>query len=249
MNISSMVNLYSMYSNSSQPLSRSNASSTVKQTDPAQKAFDNAAGRLQSERNATQSQISAYGQVKSAFAGVEDSGKALTATKATTSAGDIRKNLQSFVDTYNDARNAASATNTGKAQVASRDLQRTFSASEMRTDMKSLGITRNQDGSLKLDTKALNQALASNPDTVRSAATRVGDAAQKTAGNALSEKGSITSSLNTLNARDQSIATRQSAQQQMFDASQQNVTKNTAWLNNMNSTNAGISSYNRIFSM
>lgn len=238
MNISSIASFYP-----AQSLFRSEAASQV---DPVQKAFTNATERLQKARDVTTAQISAYGQVKSGFARVEDSGKALAATKATTGTEDLKKNLQGFVNAYNDARNAASRTDTGKAAVASRDLQRAVSTDSARTDMQALGITRSQDGSLKLDTKALESALQANPDAVRGAASRVGNVAQQTAKNALANNGSIGTSLNALNARDQSIAIRLAAQQKMFDASQQTVEQSTTRLS---SSLAAIGNYNRIFSM
>ena len=238
MNISSIASFYQ-----APTLSRSEAASRV---DPVQKAFTNATERLQKARDVTTAQISAYGQVKSGFARVEDSGKALAATKATTGTEDLKKNLQGFVNAYNDARNAASRTDTGKAAVASRDLQRATSTDSVRADMQSLGITRSQDGSLKLDTKALASALQANPDAVRGAASRVGSTVQQTAKSALANNGSIGMSMNALNARDQGIATRQAAQQKMFDASQQTVEQSTTRLS---SALAAIGNYNRIFSL
>ena len=238
MNISSIASFYQ-----APTLSRSEAAGRV---DPVQKAFANATERLQKARDVTTAQISAYGQVKSGFARVEDSGKALAATKATTGTEDLKKNLQGFVNAYNDARNAASRTDTGKAAVASRDLQRATSTDSVRADMQSLGITRSQDGSLKLDTKALASALQANPDTVRGAASRVGSTVQQTAKSALANNGSIGMSMNALNARDQGIATRQAAQQKMFDASQQTVEQSTTRLS---SALAAIGNYNRIFSL
>ena len=62
----------------------------------------------------------------------------------------------------------------------------------------------------------------------------------------LANNGSIGTSLNALNARDQSIAIRQAAQQKMFDASQQTVEQSTTRLS---SSLAAIGNYNRIFSM
>ena len=52
--------------------------------------------------------------------------------------------------------------------------------------------------------------------------------------------------MNALNARDQGIATRQAAQQKMFDASQQTVEQSTTRLS---SALAAIGNYNRIFSL
>ena len=221
-------------------------SEAANQVDPVQKAFTNASERLQKARDVTTAQISAYGQVKSDFARVEDGGKALAATKATTSAEEMKKNLQSVVNAFNDARSAASRTEAGKSAVAARDLQRSVSTDSVRADMKTLGITRNQNGSLKLDSKALETALQTNPDAVRGAASRVGGALQQTAKSALADNGSIGTALSALNARDQGIAARQAAQQKMANVSQQTVEQTTTRLNGALSA---IGSYNRVFSL
>ena len=64
MNISSIASFYP-----AQSLFRSEAASQV---DPVQKAFTNATERLQKARDVTTAQISAYGQVTSGFARVDD---------------------------------------------------------------------------------------------------------------------------------------------------------------------------------
>lgn len=241
MNISGIANQYLSLASL-----QTSATSAVAQTDKTQKAFSSAAARLDQARQTTTAQISAYGQVKSDFARVQDSGKALANTQSTTSTADVKKNLQAFVSAYNDARSAVAKTTTGSAQTAGRDLQRAVSTDSARADLKSLGITQNKDGTLTLDTKALDQALQTNAGTVRGAASRIGSTAQQTATRALSNSGSINTSLNALNTKEQGIEARQASQQQLATESQQQVSQVSSRLNNALS---GITAYNRIFSL
>ena len=121
-----------------------------------------------------------------------------------------------------------------------------MSTDSARADLKSLGITQNKDGTLTLDTKALDQALQTNAGTVRGAASRIGSTAQQTATRALSNSGSINTSLNALNTKEQGIEARQASQQQLATESQQQVSQVSSRLNNALS---GITAYNRIFSL
>ena len=250
MNVSGIANQYlslaTLRTNSASSTNSTNSASTVSQSGNVQKALSTATARLEQERQTTTAQISAYGLVKSDFARVQDSGKALAATQSTTSTADVKKNLQAFVSAYNDTRSAAAKITTGVAQAAGRELQRTVSTDSARADLKSLGITQNKDGTLTLDTKALDQALQTSAATVRDAAGRLGSSAQQTATRVLSDTGGINTSLNALTSREQSIESRQALQQQLLSDSQQQVSQASNYLNN---ALAGITAYNRIFSL
>ncbi|SDI69554.1 hypothetical protein [Propionivibrio dicarboxylicus] len=242
MNITAMTNQYlGLSSLQSGTSTTASTSSTA-----ANKAYTQAAARLEQDRQTTTAQISTYGQVKSNFARVQDSSKALAATQSTTSASTLQKNLETFVSTYNSARSSAASTTTGTASLAARDLQRTLSSDSARSDLKSLGISQNADGSLTFDATALASSLQSNATTVANAASRIGNTTAQSATRALSDTGSIGTSLNRLNARETAIESRQADQQKMLAAAQQQVSETSAQLTNALS---GISSYNRIFSM
>ena len=242
MNITSMSNQMIGLS----ALQASSSTTATAQSEAVQKAGNKASARLDQELQTTTAQISAYGQVQSSFARVQDSGKALAATQSSTSTADLKKNLQAFVSAYNDSRSASAATSTGNASAASRELQRSVSTDSARADLKSLGITQNSDGSLTLNTESLDASLQSNTSAVTSAASRIGSTAEQSATSALAATGSIGSSVSTLNARETSIENRQAQQQQLLAESQQQVTQATNFLS---SALAGIVSYNRIFSL
>ena len=239
MNITDLSNLY----RSQQYLQSTSAT----QTDPVQKAFASAAARLNKEQQTTSVQVSAVGQVKAGFARVEDAGKALASTQPTTTTADIKKGLQALVSAYNDARSAATSatTDSGRTRTAANDLRRAVATDSSRTDLRSLGITQQQDGSLTLDSKVLDKALQSNPDSVRTSAARIGSQLQQTASRALSDSGSVGATLNTLNARAQNIEARLAEQQNLATASQQTVQQRSASASSF----LGINSYQNIFSL
>jgi flagellar capping protein FliD len=226
MNVTGIANLY-----------RSMQTSAVTSTDPIQKGLERASTRLETQRQTTNVQLSAYGQVKSGFARVEEAGKTLAKAEPLTPA-DTKKALQSLVTAYNDTRSAAASTAPGSAGNAANALRRTASTESMRADLQSMGITQKSDGSLAIDTKKLDQALAANPSVVKEAAARVGGQLQQNATRSLSESGGISKTLNSLNARAQQIEGQQSGLQGLVSAQQ------TA-----SSSSTGISSYMRMFSL
>lgn len=228
MNVTGITNLY-----------RSFQTTAAAAVDPVQKAIEKASTRLEGQKQATAVQLSAYGQVKAGFSRVEDAGKAL-AKNDSLSTTDTKKALQSLVSAYNDTRSAAASTSPGYAGNASNTLRRTASTDSMRSDLKSLGITQKSDGSLAIDAKKLDHALASNPSTFRETASRVGGQLQQSASRALSEGGGISKTLNSLSAQAQQIGAQQSGLQGLTSAQQSLSSSDSA---------AGISSYMRMFSL
>jgi len=145
-----------------------------------------------------------------------------------------------MVSAYNDTRSAAVATAPGFASNAANSLRRAASTSSVRSDMQSLGITQKSDGSLAIDTKKLDQALAANPNAVKETAGRVGSQLQQNATSQLSENGGISRTLSSLSARAQQIEGRQSSLQGLA---------NSLMSSSSSSSSSGIDSYMRIFSM
>jgi flagellar hook-associated protein 2 len=230
MNITSIANLYT---------SLQTTSAKAVTTDPVQKGLEKASARIEGQIEATGVQLSAYGQVKSGFARVEDAGKTLAKT-GNLSVADTKKALQSMVAAYNDTRSAAASTSPGNASNAANALRRAASADSMRADLQSLGITQKSDGSLSIDTKKLDQALASNPDSAKGVAARVGGQFQQNASRALSESGGINKTMNSLNTQNQQLESRQSNLQALSSAQLSSANSNSY---------AGIASYQRMFSM
>jgi hypothetical protein len=232
--------------------------SPVRATDPSQKALASATARLELQQQATTVQISAYGKVAAGFSRVEDAGKSLATTEPKTETADIKTGLQALVAAYNEARAAAAATEPGSARSAANNLLRAASTDNSRADLTALGISRQKDGSLSLDTKLLDTAMQADSESVRTAAARIGDQLQQTATSALASYGSISSTLTTLNARAQKNSeTRQSlatASEQMVQQQSSGVNSGLYASNTLYGTGSGygassLSVINNLFGM
>jgi flagellar hook-associated protein 2 len=208
MNITSLANLYtSLQTSGMTAVSR------------VQQGLDKATARIASEQQSTQAKISAYGQVKSGFASVQSAGETL-AKGSTNSTADTKAALTSLVNAYNATRSAAASTEAGAATVAANGLTRATSSDSVRSDLKSLGITRASDGSLSVDSKKLDAALKANPTAVQEAAARVGGQLKGVATTALKESGGIATQLNSLNTRASQLETRQTVLTGLSNAQQ-----------------------------
>jgi flagellar capping protein FliD len=228
MNVTSIANLY-----------RSLQTTVAAPADPVQRGLDKASTRLEGQRLTNEVQLSAYGQVKSGFSRVEAAGKALAKTDSISPA-DTKKALEAMVSAFNDSRSAATSTTPGYASNAANTLRRAASSDSMRTDLQSLGITQKSDGSLAIDTKKLDQALAANPNAVKETAGRVGGQLQQSATRALNENGGISRTLNALSSRAQQIEMQQSGLQGLSGVQSSSNNSNSA---------TGIDSYLRVFSL
>ena len=227
MDITSLTNLYR-----SQQLTAKAPDNTV------QKAISTATTRLEAQRSSTDVQLSAYGKTKAGFATLQTASKTLTNNAATPA--QTKAALQDMVSAYNSVRSAAGTTQPGAASNSANALRRTMTGDAMRADLKALGVSQDKDGTMVLDTKAFDQALAANPIAVKEATSRMGTQVQATASRALSESGGLNRSLSALNTRSQHLDT--------WQAALQGLSANQESANNA-STSAGIASYSKIFSM
>ena len=213
--------------------------------DPVAKALKPANNRIEQQLGSTKVQLSAYGQIKGAFAEVQAASKALSDTKKTTTGDDVKKGVESFVNAFNkankavgtavrgDAKQVGTLANDPRARIAGNDLRHAVAEGSTLSDLKQIGITQNQDGSLAIDTQAFDTALQANPDQVRSTAASVGQQVEKTATRELANNGNVGSSVNALNQRSRSLEAQQSAQQDQLVASQRLVEQQTTQINNI----------------
>ncbi|GAB2181036.1 hypothetical protein DLREEDagrD3_12590 [Denitratisoma sp. agr-D3] len=233
MNLTSITNLYRSQ--------QSAATNTSIQTDPVQKALATATSNLSRQQAATSASLSSVGQLKSAFSRVADSGAALAATKTDTTNSSLKSNLASFVSAYNDTLSAGSKVAPGTASTAVNSLRRALGSDSGRSDLRSLGITQKSDGSLVLNSKALDTALQDNGAGVRAAAARIGSTADKQADRALSDSGGVGVSYNRLSAAAKSQAARQTELSNLASAQ--------AGLSTSASSQNGINSYLQVLSL
>lgn len=237
MNVTSVVNFYR-----SQNILKSGS---VASTDPVQKAFSASASRVEQQRQSTNVQISTLGAVKSGFSKLEDAGKALTSSAPTTSA-DIKKNLQALVAAYNDTRTSATAASGSGGESAVNTLRKTAASDSNRSDLRALGITQKQDGSLALDTKKLDAALQTDLSGAQATASRVGNQFKQTATSALAGSSSLNTALGKLNAKVDSIEARQAAEKSLTDTALSSIQQQN---DRLSSGLSGISSYLNIFAL
>lgn len=226
---------------------RANALLSPAQTDPARQAFAKAETRLGQQQQATEARISTLGQIKSAVSRVNDAAKSIATSTPATAPAETKKNLQALVTAYNDTQKASTKAGPGTAQAAANDLRRALSSDASRADLRALGITQNQGGTLTFDTKAFDAAQQANPAATQTAASRVAVTTQQTASQSLSDNGRLNSALNTLTAQANAQQARQTAQQNQATAAQQNMQQALAQLSPGQAT--GLVSYQRIFSL
>lgn len=233
--------------------------SRSKTADAVAAAFEKVNSRIEQQLGSTKVQLSAFGQIQSAFADLQTAGKALSATKETATADDIEKAAASFVDAFNKANKTVSAAtqrdgkqsgalaNDVRARLAETDLRRSVSTGDSLADLKKIGITQGKDGSLAVDAKKLESALQANPDEVRKALANVGEQVEKTASRELAKGGNVGSSVDALTNRSRNLETQQSEQQEQVDAAQRAVDQQTTRLNLNTTSSSGIAAYQRTF--
>lgn len=107
----------------------------------------------------TKVELSAQGQVKAAFAELQTAAKAVAEPQRTATADETKQAVENFVSAFNKAN--ATANNATKASAPAGELRRTVD--EASADLKKSGIAQNRDGSLSVDSRALETALRERP--------------------------------------------------------------------------------------
>jgi len=236
--------------------SRTRAQSSA---DPIAQVFQKADKRVQQQREAVSVQLSSFGKQKLSFSETQIASRALSDTKQTATDADITKAADNFVKAFNTAAQTARSattpngalTDNSRARAAESDLRRTISTdSTAASDLKKIGITQQQDGTLAIDTKKFDAALKANPDALRATLSSIGQKVDQTATRELANNDNIGSSVSALDNRARSLESRQTEQQALAVAAQQTVSTQTADLNKgLNNLNTGAAAYQRIFSL
>jgi flagellar hook-associated protein 2 len=237
---------------------KANVSALIK-ADQATGAFDLASQRIGQQVNATNVQLSAFGQVKSSFVDVQSAGKTLTTPAKSATIEDVTKAVQAFADAYN---NASSVVNTalkgdgkstgtlagdGHANLASYDLKRLVISGSNTADLKKLGVSVGQNGSVSVDVKALQSAFQANPSSVQDTLAKVGAQAVQISQQELASTGNIGSSVNALNIRSKTLTSRATEQQTLAANSLSTVKQQTDTINN--NAASGIAAYMQMFTL
>jgi len=227
--------------------------------DAATGAFDLASKRTGLLVDATNVQLSAFGQVKSSYVDVQSAGKTLSTPAKISTVEDATKAVQSFADAFNKATSVVNTAIKGDgktpgalagdahASLASFDLKKVVTSGNNTADLKKIGVSVNKDGTLSVDAKALQSAMQANPSSVQDTLARVGAQAVQVSQKELANTGNIGGAVNTLSTRAKSLSAKATEQQKLITDSQNTVLQQTASINN--NAASGISAYMQMFSL
>lgn len=216
--------------------------SNVQVTDKTDKrvadAFKSANDRIGKQLDVTNVKLSAFGQVKFSFSDVQIAGKNLYDPKKTGSADNVLKAAQSFANAYNNAtKTAYAASREGnskavgtlasdrQARLAGDNLSKVAKNDNNFADLKKIGISIDQNGTMSVDANALQNAMAADPNAVQDTLARVGKQAEQVAKDELASGGNIGSADKALSARAKNLEAQMTEQQNIASASQVAVQK------------------------
>jgi len=132
-------------------------------------ALGKAHGRVQSQLQSDSTSLSQLGKYKATVADLASAAQALSQLgSGTGSAADQAKVVERFVTAYNQAITASRPGTSSEASstlASSRRALTNASADTSRSQLAKLGLSRQADGTLKLDTAALNKALTAGAST------------------------------------------------------------------------------------
>lgn len=221
-------------------------------------AFALANKRIEQKLDATNVQLSAFGQINSSFANVQSASKALSDPKKTGTAADVEKTVQAFAASYNNATKAVSTAINGdgkeggalandvNARFAANDLKSVVTSGSNTADLKKIGISVNKDGTMSVDTKVLQSAMQADPNAVKDTLAKVGQQAERVSTRDIAKTGNIGGAVDMLSSRAKSLETQSAEQQKLIAASQLAVQQQSAKIGNAASS---IAAYMQMFSL
>lgn len=247
MNISSILSYYQ-----SQQLLQANATGATSSTATTggvsgalNSALSKATARIDQQIASTKVQVSAYGQLQSGVAQVEDAASSLASGKLTTLAG-MTAGVQSLVDAYNNTRSVSATTEGAAATTTASTLRKAAASDSSQAAWQALGVTVKQDGSLSFDSKALAANYQASSSNVQSAATTLGGTMDKAADKLLSGSSTLSTTISRLDSQSQTLSTLKSAQETRASTLQSTYASQGSTLY---STLSGLQSYLSILSM
>lgn len=231
--------------------------------DGVTEALNRASQRTEAQLSSTEVRLSAFGQVRSAVAQLQDSSASLTATENTDSPEETRAAAEDFVSAFNNAQSTANRTingtpgteegNTdgalsgdGRANVAASELSRTLNSSSAEA-LRSIGINRDQSGTLSIDRQRFEQALQNDPQAVSSALAEVGQQVEQSTRRQLEGNSNLNRAVENLSRQSQELEAQQSTQQEIVDNLQQATEQASAQFNFVAAS--GVRTYEQIFSL
>lgn len=137
---------------------------TAAALDKLSPALGKAHGRVQSQLQSHTASLSQLGKFKATVADLASAAQSLSQLSSSASVADQTKVVERFVAAYNQAIKASQPDTTSDANstlASSRRALTNTATDTNRSQLAKLGLSRQGDGTLKLDTAALSQALAS----------------------------------------------------------------------------------------
>ena len=234
----------------SSSLGQAERTRTSVSTDAVTQALDRAGERIESQRSSTEVRLSAFGQVRSAVAQLQDSSQALTATENTDTPEETRAAAEAFVSAFNNAQDTGNTdgalSGDGRASIAASELSRTLNNASSEA-LRSIGINRSQDGTLNVDRQRFEQALQNDPQGVSSALAEVGRQVEQASSRQLEGNSNLNRAVENLSRQAQALEAQQATQQQLADNLQQ-ATEQAATRFNFVAA-SGIRAYEQIFAL
>lgn len=221
-------------------------------------AFDLASQRIGQQVSATNVQLSAFGQIKSGYADIQSAAHSLSAPGKSSTPEDTSKAVQTFTEAFNktalavnsalngDGKIAGALAGNGHASIAGFDLKKIVTNGNNEADLKKIGISLKQDGTLSVDTKVLQNAIQANPNSVQETLARVSAQAEQVAGRELAASGNLGHTVNALSSRAKDLETKATELQKLAAHSQDTVLQQSVTLDSTKASN--ISSYLKMLS-
>jgi hypothetical protein len=222
MNLSTILTNYGASGStlSSSQNASTNASTAAKAA-AAASPLTQAGKRIEAQAQATQTQLSKLGVIKSSIADIQTQSKAMKGVTANTSATELTSTMGKFFNSYNAAVTAAngaasSPSDAGllssSARKAATELRRALTSdTEASAAMKKLGIKVNADGTLTQDAKVFAELASKDPAALRSAMVMVGTKLGAAADRELASNARIETTASSLSQRSTLLAAQQKA--------------------------------------
>lgn len=190
------------------------ATQAAKKADPITASLQKSGAKIQAQLDSATTNLSTLGKFKASVVASQTAANGLSALKENASSQDVKKALNSFVSSYNDmvaSTRLAAAAGSGVDRI-SPGMTRAMTADFSRVDaLRQMGFTKARDGTLKLDTAKLDEALKASPSGVTSTLNRLGRLVDKVAAKELAGDGSIQDAVNTMTTRSSTLQVQQNS--------------------------------------
>lgn len=215
--------------------------------DLATGAFDLASQSVGKQSDATSVQLSPYGQVKSSFVEVQSAGRTLSTPSKVSSVEDTTKAVQNFADAFNNAtriiNTSQSLSNNSQVNAASSSLKGIVSGGSNSANLQAIGVNLNSDGTLSVNSTALQSAVQTNPTSVQETLVKVGSQAVQITQNELGG----TNGSGTPNIRAKNQGSKATGQQKINANSSRSAPQQSQTLST--STSEAIAAYTQMVSL